>query len=408
MSSGGNASSDPILVVDGFQWDLSNLTIGSGYSSNEVRPEDHSNSPLSRRSSERSFAAYPRMSEIPACLDVNDIFDKLKANNMLRKGRVANPQLLGLSASELDQKRLSRPSPSSLRRNRSSSSQSSSSSGAFRVEPRRRSSRTHDNMAEDRSRHEEYRRRDEHRRHDEGYRRQERSSYNGRSSSSSRMRHRNESDYERSSHDDHRPQRPREEYSSRTSSRERYSSRSSSRERYSSRSSSRDGGHRRRQRREEYHESERGGRDEYYQEQSRIPQQEEYSHHQRRYNDDYLDDDCYDEQPSEQVHNIDIEEDRIMVEVTPGYIVPLRGSAETWSAVQCGRIIKTMCFSCMWQLVCIKDADLVMCPGCRVISPVTEGVGGGGLGLGMKEEDASFELNALKQKQAETKAGLYR
>lgn len=83
----------------------------------------------------------------------------------------------------------------------------------------------------------------------------------------------------------------------------------------------------------------------------------------------------------------DGEKDRVLVEVMPGEFVPLRGSAETWKAVRMGHTTQATCFGCMLPLVCINDADMVMCPGCRFVSPV-DGIGGGGLGLGMREEEA--------------------
>jgi hypothetical protein len=88
-------------------------------------------------------------------------------------------------------------------------------------------------------------------------------------------------------------------------------------------------------------------------------------------------------------------EDRL-VEVTPGMFVKLRGSVETWNAIQTGRTIRSACLSCTVILLCVVDADMVMCPSCRSISPVERGgFGGGGLGLGMSEDEAIFELDRL-------------
>lgn len=92
--------------------------------------------------------------------------------------------------------------------------------------------------------------------------------------------------------------------------------------------------------------------------------------------------------------------EQTLVEVTPGNFVPLIGSESTWSAVQEGRIAHTTCFDCMARLVCINVADMIMCPECRVISPVSDesgkASGGGGLGLGMKEEDAMREVSNVR------------
>lgn len=90
------------------------------------------------------------------------------------------------------------------------------------------------------------------------------------------------------------------------------------------------------------------------------------------------------------------EKGRTMVEVLPGEFVPLRGTVETWEAVQAGDVTGTICIYCQLALVCIEDADLVMCPGCRVISAVDGGGGGGGLGLGMSVKDARRELSVRR------------
>jgi hypothetical protein len=85
-----------------------------------------------------------------------------------------------------------------------------------------------------------------------------------------------------------------------------------------------------------------------------------------------------------------------LVEVTPGTYVKLRGSVETWHAIQTGRTTRTACLSCTVMLLCIQDADMIMCPACRSISPVDrDNFGGGGLGLGMAETEARMELDRL-------------
>jgi hypothetical protein len=92
------------------------------------------------------------------------------------------------------------------------------------------------------------------------------------------------------------------------------------------------------------------------------------------------------------------ERGRTIVEVLPGEFVPLRGTVETWEAVQAGEVTGTICIYCQLALVCIEDADLVMCPGCRVISAVDGGGGGGGLGLGMSVKDARRELSVRRSR----------
>lgn len=101
------------------------------------------------------------------------------------------------------------------------------------------------------------------------------------------------------------------------------------------------------------------------------------------------------EYPQQQETRYSSDDDRL-VEVIPGTYVKLRGSVETWEAIQMGRTIRSACLSCTVILLCIHDADMVMCPVCKSISPVErDGFGGGGLGLGMSEEEAAMELRRL-------------
>jgi len=78
------------------------------------------------------------------------------------------------------------------------------------------------------------------------------------------------------------------------------------------------------------------------------------------------------------------------IEISPGVFVALRGSEESWHAIQQGFYTHPECFCCSTALVCIADADYVLCPECRVVSPITserpsiapaDFVGGVGLGL---------------------------
>lgn len=89
--------------------------------------------------------------------------------------------------------------------------------------------------------------------------------------------------------------------------------------------------------------------------------------------------------------------ERQMVEVTPGNFVPLRGSAETLEAVHLGRIQHTTCFVCKLSLVCVEDAEMVICPTCKTISPLEGGASGRGLGLGLKEALANSEINGERR-----------
>jgi hypothetical protein len=58
------------------------------------------------------------------------------------------------------------------------------------------------------------------------------------------------------------------------------------------------------------------------------------------------------------------------IEVCPGVFMLLRGAEETLQAIESGFAIEAMCFCCEQGLQCIADADLVICPDCRICSPL--------------------------------------
>ena len=84
----------------------------------------------------------------------------------------------------------------------------------------------------------------------------------------------------------------------------------------------------------------------------------------------------------------------LQVEITPGVFAPLRGSDETWHAIEDGFSTRVDCILCTTSLLCIADADYVLCPECRVVSPTNthelklppNHVGGVGLGLKASEQ----------------------
>lgn len=61
-----------------------------------------------------------------------------------------------------------------------------------------------------------------------------------------------------------------------------------------------------------------------------------------------------------------------LVEVEPGHFIRLRGHKETLGYIRAGRPIATQeCCACQGTLHCVGDADLVLCPYCRVVQPLT-------------------------------------
>lgn len=82
------------------------------------------------------------------------------------------------------------------------------------------------------------------------------------------------------------------------------------------------------------------------------------------------------------------------LEIAPGIKLPLRGSEETWRAIEEGQATVTSCISCQQELHCVLDAQLVVCPDCTMLSPVdqTNHFSGTtpdryGVGLGVKPGD---------------------
>lgn len=78
------------------------------------------------------------------------------------------------------------------------------------------------------------------------------------------------------------------------------------------------------------------------------------------------------------------------IEIAPGMMARLRGADETWAAVENDYYIPTQCFCCQLDICCIMDANFVLCPQCKVVSPL-EGCAqpgfDGGVGLGFTFDD---------------------
>jgi hypothetical protein len=92
-----------------------------------------------------------------------------------------------------------------------------------------------------------------------------------------------------------------------------------------------------------------------------------------------------------------------MVEISPDVWVRLRGADETWACIEQDYFCPVTCFGCTLELCCIQDADFVLCPVCRVVSPMN-GLGvreDGGVGLGFTFDDLAkwqSEILAARQK----------
>lgn len=91
------------------------------------------------------------------------------------------------------------------------------------------------------------------------------------------------------------------------------------------------------------------------------------------------------------------------IEVCPGVYVPVRGADETWKAIEYDFYMPTECLICSLTIFCIQDAKYVICPVCRVVSPMDSSSCGdtmgnaSGVGLG-------FTVDELGKWQAEIEA----
>jgi hypothetical protein len=67
------------------------------------------------------------------------------------------------------------------------------------------------------------------------------------------------------------------------------------------------------------------------------------------------------------------------ITISPGVSMRLRGADETWRAIENDFYMPCECLDCKSTIFCIQDAEFVLCPECRVVSPM-EDYGGGGYG----------------------------
>jgi hypothetical protein len=90
------------------------------------------------------------------------------------------------------------------------------------------------------------------------------------------------------------------------------------------------------------------------------------------------------------------------IEIAPGIFKPLRGSEETWKAIETGNIVPTACLSCSLSLHCLDDAEYVICPACQVVGPVEcclQGFGRG-IGLGVRDEQLARCREEMRSRRA--------
>lgn len=61
---------------------------------------------------------------------------------------------------------------------------------------------------------------------------------------------------------------------------------------------------------------------------------------------------------------------QVMIPIAPGVSARLRGADETWKCIERDFYLPVVCFACTMEMCCIQDADFVICPMCRVVSPL--------------------------------------
>ena len=62
-----------------------------------------------------------------------------------------------------------------------------------------------------------------------------------------------------------------------------------------------------------------------------------------------------------------------MIPIAPGVSARLRGAHETFECIERDFYLPVVCFACSLEMCCIQDADYVICPVCRVVSPLDNG-----------------------------------
>ena len=78
-----------------------------------------------------------------------------------------------------------------------------------------------------------------------------------------------------------------------------------------------------------------------------------------------------------------------VIEVEPGFSLPLRSSESTYRALLTGKTTSLTCFSCQDNLTTPSDVTMVICSACWICMPL-ENTGSeqeGAIGLGIKDEE---------------------
>jgi hypothetical protein len=97
----------------------------------------------------------------------------------------------------------------------------------------------------------------------------------------------------------------------------------------------------------------------------------------------------------------------LVVGIVPGVQEPLRGLRENYQAVSNDFHSNVTCYGCSMELCCIADLSYIVCPGCKVISPLEGRLFEGkeirrrGLGLGFTYETLfQMQVDIMKERNA--------
>jgi hypothetical protein len=91
--------------------------------------------------------------------------------------------------------------------------------------------------------------------------------------------------------------------------------------------------------------------------------------------------------------------DKKYIEISSGEYLRFRGADETWRAIEQDFYMPCECCCCVLTIFCIQDADFVLCPECRVVSPMAGmSCEEGGVGLGFTMEDLARWQEDIKMR----------
>ena len=148
-----------------------------------------------------------------------------------------------------------------------------------------------------------------------------------------------------------------------------------------------------------YHRRDRSPQDPYAQPYSRR-HSESYEHqNHERADEHHRSHTPIDRYPPQHYHEQHPQHRQVELEISPGVWMSLRGADETWNAIMNGAYCPTKCLMCSLNLLCILDAEYVLCPECRVVGPIGDDEFGmraemlgsdikpHGVGLGFKPDD---------------------